>query len=222
MPKPAARKEGSTKTSQTNWPSEEENDLLAETTATSASTPAATVDEINQKVQEAQAQLLELKRQQDEIERKKRELEELSRKQREFEEGRRDILEKLTRGLVVLERQEFEVKREAEQIQVIRETFGEHLKEIGDIKPQEWEESELQSELTRSLAVIDQAQAVHAQARARLEALREEPGNIENEENENTAGHKTFGSMVLEGFAYSFPLIVLGFLFLFLLLMHHA
>ncbi len=219
MPKPA--KDRSMKQSNPNWPNEEQqqNELLA----SEASGSGASADEINLKVQHAQAQLLELKRQQEEIERQKRELEELSRKQREFEEGRRDILEKLTRGLVVLERQEFEVKREAEQIQLIRETFGEHLKEIEQIKPQEWEEDELQSELTRSLAIIDQAHAVHAQARARLESLREEPESNETSgEDGGVFNRKSFGVMLREGFAYSLPLIIVILILIFFVFTRHA
>ncbi len=73
--------------------------------------PTSTANEINLKVQHVQEQLLDLRRQQEEIERQKRDLEELSRKQREFDEGRREIVEQLTRGLVLLEREEFEVKR---------------------------------------------------------------------------------------------------------------
>lgn len=203
------------KSSTHNWP-DDDNDLLS----SEGSSSPATADEINLKVQQAQTQLLELKRQQEEIERQKRELEELSRKQREFEEGRRDILEKLTRGLVVIERQEFEVKREAEQIQLVRETFGEHLKEVEAIRPQDWEAGELQEQLTRALAIIDQAQAVHAQARARLESLREE--QLDPDMIDGAAGGKSFGSMVLEGFAYSLPLIIFGILFLFLYLTRHA
>jgi hypothetical protein len=216
-----ARKDRSMKSSNPDWSNQEQNDLLAAEAAQSAqeSASGATADEINQKVQQAQTQLLELKRQQDEIERQKRELEELSRKQREFEEGRRDILEKLTRGLVVLERQEFEVKREAEQIQLIRETFGEHLKEVEQIKPQEWDAGELQAELTRALAIIDQAHAVHAQAKARLESLREEPEAGEaGDEESSLYGTKSFGLLLREGFAYTLPLIVVILFTLFILL----
>jgi hypothetical protein len=95
-------------------------------------------NEINLKVQHVQEQLLDLKRQQEEVERQKRELEELSRKQREFDEGRREIVEKLTRGLVLLERQEFEVKRELEQIRVVRDSFAEHLQQTENLTPAEW------------------------------------------------------------------------------------
>lgn len=216
MPKPA--KERPMKSSPSNFP--EENDLLADSTA---HTSGVSADDINLKMQHAQTQLLELRRQQEEIERQRRELEELSRKQREFEEGRRDILEKLTRGLVVLERQEFEIKREGEQIQLVRESFSEHLKEVEVIKPQEWEADSLQAELTRALAIIDQAQAVHAQARARLDSLREDQTDAALAEAEaNGTSGKNFTDMVREGFAYSLPVLILGVIYLFFLLTRHA
>lgn len=218
MPKqPAARKERPMKPSHSsNWSNEEPEDLLSE----AASPAGVTADDINLKVQQAQTQLLELKRQQEEIERQRRELEELSRKQREFEDGRREILEKLTRGLVVLERQEMEIKREAEHIQLVRETFSEHLKEVESIKPQDWSPDALQAELTRALAVIDQAQAVHGQARARLDALQDEPLNGEQTAAAADTG-KSFGDMVRDGFAYSLPVIILGLIYLFILVTKH-
>src|ERR1700729_4232061 len=86
----------------------EDQDLL-QTAAAANPADTSTANEINIKVQRVEEQLLDLKRQQEEIERQKKELDELSRKQREFDEGRRDIVEKLTRGLVLLEREEFEV-----------------------------------------------------------------------------------------------------------------
>lgn len=218
MSKPA--KDRSMKSPNPNWSNEEPDDLLAETSPQVSS--GVTADDINLKVQQAQTQLLELKRQQEEIERQRRELEELSRKQREFEDGRREILEKLTRGLVVLERQEFEIKREAEQIQLVRETFGEHLKEVEAIKPQDWQPGALQAELTRALAIIDQAQAVHGQARARLDALREEPLDTDGEAVTTDPSRKNFGDMVRDGFAYSLPVILLGLVYLFILITKHA
>jgi len=56
-------------------------------------------DELDDKVQRAQEQLLHLKRQQETIERQKRDLEELSRKQDELEKGRSEMVEKLSRSL---------------------------------------------------------------------------------------------------------------------------
>ncbi|MCE0498516.1 MAG: hypothetical protein LV481_11280 [Methylacidiphilales bacterium] len=188
---------------------------------------ASTVNEINLKVQHVQEQLLDLKRQQEEIERQKRELEELSRKQREFDEGRRDIVEKLTRGLVLLERQEFEVKRELEQIKIVRDNFAEHLGQTETLNPAEWSSEELPSELTKALARVDQAKAIYSQSRAHLVALREiEDGPDEPPADlgpEFVTAEKSFSTMIKEGFAYSLPLAFFGFfgLLLYYFLSHH-
>ena len=203
----------------------EEPELLPSGSAADAT---STANEINLKVQHVQEQLLDLKRQQEEIERQKRDLEELSRKQREFDEGRREIVEKLTRGLVLLERQEFEVKRELEQIKIVRDSFAEHLGQTENLNPADWPSEELPSELTRALARVDQAKAIYSQSRARLVALRqaEEGQNAEIPSDlapeYSTAYEKSFGSMVREGFAYSLPLLLLGGVALLVyLILHH-
>jgi chromosome segregation ATPase len=192
---------------------------------------SGSANEINLKVQRVEEQLLDLKRQQEEIERQKRELDELSRKQREFDEGRRDIVEKLTRGLVLLEREEFEVKRELEQIKIVRDSFAEHLNQTEGLNPAEWATEELPSELNRALARVDQAKAIYSQSRARLLALRQAEDSNATEElppelaplGSAPLADKTFGGMLRESFAYSLVpfilLVVLGLIAY--VLLHH-
>ncbi len=209
----------------------EDQDLL---TAPSGAAPdTSTANEINIKVQRVEEQLLDLKRQQEEIERQKKELDELSRKQREFDEGRRDIVEKLTRGLVLLEREEFEVKRELEQIKLVRDSFAEHLSQTETLTPSDWPSEELPTELTKALARVDQAKTIYNQSRARLMALRQnEEGMAEDSlpsefAPEQTSGgvpyEKSIGAMVREGFFYSaLPLGLCSvFLILAYILLHH-
>src|ERR1700761_1975576 len=145
-----------------NFPEEEpfpgEQELIP--TEPVAADGGSSTNEINLKVQRHQEQLLDLRRQQEEIERQKKELEELSRKQREFDDGRRDIVEKLTRGLVLLEREEFEVKRELEQIKLVRDSFAEHLSQTENLNPADWSGADLPSELTKALARVDQAKSI--------------------------------------------------------------
>src|SRR5438309_7475664 len=87
-------------------------------------------EHLDSQVQKAQEQLLQLKRQQEQIEKQKRELEELSRRQEELERGRAEITDKLTRSLVVLEREAYDTQNRLEQIRVMRESFGQHLELI--------------------------------------------------------------------------------------------
>ncbi len=211
------------KSSQLSPPEEilpDEQDLLA-----SSPTDTSTANEINLKVQRVEEQLLDLKRQQEEIERQKKELDELSRKQREFDEGRRDIVEKLTRGLVLLEREEFEVKRELEQIKIVRDSFAEHLGQTENLNPADWSSEELPTELTKALARVDQAKAIYSQSRARLLALRQAEEGQGGEDippdlmpEPGAPYEKSIGAMMREGFFYSF--VPLGLISIFLLLVY--
>ena len=188
-------------------------------------------NEINIQVQRVEEQLLELKRQQEEIERQKKELDELSRKRREFDDGRREIVEKLTRGLVLLEREEFEVKRELEQIKIVRDSFAEHLGQTESINPAEWSNEELPSELTKALARVDQAKSIYSQSRARLLALRQNEDGAVTEAIAGDLGpevngvpyEKPVGAMVRESFFYSvLPLSFLSIILLVAyLVLHH-
>ena len=81
-------------------------------------------EHLDSQVQKAQEQLLQLKRQQEQIEKQKRELEELSRRQEELERGRAEMTDKLTRSLVVLEREGYNAQKRLEQIRATRESFG--------------------------------------------------------------------------------------------------
>jgi len=196
--------------------SEEQDELLP--SADPAPDVGSTANEINLKVQHVQEQLLDLKRQQEEIERQKRELEELSRKQRDFDEGRREIVEKLTRGLILLERHEQEAKRELEQIKIVQDNFTEHLQQTETLNPAEVPDEELAGELTKGLARVDQAKTMFSQSRARLAALRQTedgaPGEISAEYAPEMAPvyEKSFGTMVRDGFAYSLPALVVAIL----------
>src|SRR5881398_2090194 len=77
---------------------------------------AVSAEHLDSQVQKAQEQLLQLKRQQEQIEKQKRELEELSRRQEELENGRAEMADKLTRALVVLEREAYNAQSRLEQV----------------------------------------------------------------------------------------------------------
>src|SRR5262250_1568425 len=93
---------------------------------------------LDSQVQKAQEQLLQLRRQQEQIEKQKRELEELSRRQEELERGRAEMTDKLTRSLVVLEREAYNAQKRLEQIRATRESFGQHLELVEAIDPKSW------------------------------------------------------------------------------------
>src|SRR5438552_1832031 len=106
-------------------------------------------EHLDSQVQKAQEQLLQLKRQSEQIEKQKRELEELSRRQEELERGRAEMTDKLTRSLVILEREGYDTQKKLEQIKATHESFTQHLQLLEAIDPKSWNPAELHEELSR-------------------------------------------------------------------------
>lgn len=181
---------------------------------------ALSPEHLDSQVQKAQEQLLQLKRQSEQIEKQKRELEELSRRQEELEHGRAEMTDKLSRSLVILEREGYESQRKLEQIRSTHESFTQHLQLLEAIDPKSWNPAELPKELSRALSTVDDARAEFSQQRSRLEA-----GNSDQSPSldlpdptsglTGLGGGKTFSQWLQIGFALTLPLIVFGMIALF-------
>jgi cell division protein FtsB len=176
---------------------------------------------LDSQVQRAQEQLLHLRRQAEQIEKQKRELEELSRRQEELERGRAEMTDKLSRSLVILEREGYDSQKKLEQIRATHESFTQHLQLLEGIDPKSWNPAELPKELSRALSTVDDARTEFSQQRSRLEAS----GGDSNEMDlpdiaSGSAGlsGKSFGQWVQIGFAVSLPLIAFGILALIIFL----
>jgi DNA repair exonuclease SbcCD ATPase subunit len=178
-------------------------------------------EHLDSQVQKAQEQLLALKRAQEQIEKQKRELEELSRRQDELERGRAEMTDKLTRSLVVLEREAYDSQKKVEQLRATRESFAQHLQLLETIDPKSWNPSELHKELSRALSTVDDARAEFSQQRSRLHAA----GNDESgdalpeaapEAMSTFGGKKAFLYYLQMGLAFTLPLIAFGFIALLL------
>src|SRR5438552_3673874 len=138
---------------------------------------AVSVEHLESQVQKAQEQLLQLKRQQEQIEKQKRELEELSRRQEELDRGRAEMTDKLTRSLVVLEREAYNTQKRLEQIRATRESFSQHLELIEAIDPKSWNPDDLHKELSRALSTVDEARTEYSEQRSRLQATSDSAGD---------------------------------------------
>jgi cell division protein FtsB len=175
-------------------------------------------EHLDSQVQKAQEQLLQLKRQQEQIEKQKRELEELSRRQEELERGRAAMSDKLTRSLVVLEREAYDAQRRLEQLRATRESFGQHLELIEAIDPKSWNPADLHKELSRALSTVESARVEYTQQRSRLQATgdsAEEETLPEVGSEAPALGNRSFTQWIKIGFAFSLPLIVFGLIALF-------
>ncbi len=181
---------------------------------------ANSTEHLDSQVQKAQEQLLQLKRQQEQIEKQKRELEELSRRQEELDRGRAEMSDKLTRSLVVLEREAYDSQKKLEQIRATRESFEQHLALLESIDPKSWNPAELHKELSRALSTVDDARAEFTQQRSRLTAT-DESGEVALPD---PAADSALGSAngflqwMQIGFALTLPLIVFGLIALMIFL----
>ncbi|MDQ2918317.1 MAG: hypothetical protein M3R10_00330 [Verrucomicrobiota bacterium] len=179
-------------------------------------------EHLDSQVQKAQEQLLQLKRQQEQIEKQKRELEELSRRQEELERGRAEMTDKLTRSLVILEREAYDSQKKLEQIRATRESFEQHLTLLESIDPKMWNQSDLHKELSRSLSAVDDARAEFSQQRSRLSATTSDENSEvalpEAASDVSLGGGRGFIYWMQMGFAFTLPLIAFGFVALFIFL----
>jgi DNA repair exonuclease SbcCD ATPase subunit len=181
---------------------------------------AMSPEHLDTQVQKAQEALIQLKRQQDQIEKQKRELEELSRRQEELERGRAEMCDKLTRSLVILEREAYDTQKKLEQLRGTRESFGQHLELIEGIDPKSWNPAELHKELSRALSTVDDARTEFSQQRSRLQANDETDGDVGlpdvAADGSEVRGGRSFTQWMQIGFAVTLPLIIFGFIALIL------
>jgi chromosome segregation ATPase len=171
------------------------------------------VEHLDDQVQKAQEQLMQLKRQQEHIEKQKRELEELSRRQEQFQKGKVEMVEQFTRALVILERQIYDSQKRVEQLRSINESFIQHLSIIEGINPKSWENSDINKELNRALSAIDDARTEYNRSRAVISAETNEdvlPASSAAAAAAYDAPAQDFTYWLKSGLAFTLPLLVVG------------
>jgi DNA repair exonuclease SbcCD ATPase subunit len=178
-------------------------------------TPAPSVEQIDDQVAQAQERLLALKRQSEQLEREKAKLEELSRRQEQFDSGRAEMVDKFTSSLVQIQRETDETLKRLEILKNIQSSFSTYLQELEAINPKEWTPEELTKELSKALGTVEDARSVYTKAQAQIavESL-SGPSAIEGEASEGIQG---FGYWLMAGFAFTLPLVILGLVGLVLL-----
>src|SRR6185312_7015400 len=129
--------------------------------------------------------------------------------QEELERGRADMTDKLTRSLVVLEREAYDTQKRLEQLRATRESFGQHLELIEAIDPKSWNPAELHKELSRALSTVDDARTEFSQQRSRLQATGEGADEVALPEAAAELAELNGGRSLLQwvqiGFALSLP-----------------
>lgn len=180
-------------------------------------------EHLENQVQRAQEALLSLKRQQEQIEKQKRELEEMSRRQEHLHAGRSEMIEKITRALVILERETYEAKKRVELLDSIHDSFSQHMDVLEAINPKGWEGLDINKELTKALSAVDDARTEYANNLPRISPP-------ESESNDSVAASmgyqpdysmeqpKDFSYWLKSGFAFTLPLCAVGLIIVILLI----
>jgi hypothetical protein len=171
-------------------------------------------EEIEARVGENQARLADLKRAQEELERERAALEEARRRRAEFEVGRNEMLNNLTRGIGLLEKAEFDNRRQAEQMATSLTAFREAHAAVQAIREEAWTQETWNSELTRALTTIENARMEWNGARLKFPLL---DGAVASPQTAADPSHphptdwfagRSLGSLCRLGLALTWPVAV--------------
>jgi DNA repair exonuclease SbcCD ATPase subunit len=169
-------------------------------------------EDYDRKLREAQEELQRIQQEQEDLERKKRELEELTSRKRTFVSQQVELSEKLTTALTLIDRELFEIRNEAEDLEQCRSCFAAHLDKIQKCTPENWTRENLPEKLERATLMIDLATDEYEQAAAHFEGSRS--GGILGRASKRGRARQRhageFMSQFRNGFAFNLPVLVLG------------
>ena len=171
-------------------------------------------EDYDRKLQDAQEELERIQEQREELERKKHELEELTNRKHAFVSQQVELTEKLTSSLTLIDRELFEIRNEIEDIEQCRACFAAHLDRIQKFNPENWTRENLSEKLERATMSIDLAADEYDQAAAHYEGSR--CGAIFGRPSKRGRPQKRhverseFIRNLCNGFAFNFPVLVLG------------
>ena len=157
-----------------------------------------TREELDAKVGEAHNRITLLKREQEELERERATLEEARRRRQEFETGRVEMTANLVRGIGLLEKAEFEARRQA-------------------IVEESWTAENWNTELTRALTTLENARMEWNSARLKWTRLSGEAAPAPESAPHGAAGRsedfltqRGFGQLCKLGLALTWPLALVA------------
>jgi len=180
-------------------------------------------EDYDRKLKDAQDELDRIQLQREELERKKSELEELTTRKRGFLSQQVELAEKLTSSLTLIDRELFEMRQEAEDLEQCRACFAAHLDKIQKFNPESWSRDHLSEKLEKASMTIDMAADEYDQAAAHFEGSRSgaifgRASKRGRSAGSRRAGSSEFMANLRNGFAFNLPLVVLGGLALFVYL----
>jgi chromosome segregation ATPase len=187
----------------------------SETAESSTARLARQKEQLTNQVADTAEEIERLRMRQEELEHEKTSLEELNRKQDEYERSKKDIIENLSRNIILMEKDEVLANRMVELLSASRARFKDILSEIREIKEENWGNADFEEELDRALALIESARMEYSRAIAKIDAESWQKGAGQaqlatlEEAGRGSLANKSFGFWVKVGVAVSLPLIVI-------------
>lgn len=171
-------------------------------------------EDYDRKLKDAQEELERIQQQREQLERQKQELEELTSRKRAFVSQQVELTEKLTSSLTLIDRELFEMRNEAEDLEQCRACFAAHLDKIQKFNPENWTRDNLSEKLERATMAVDVAADEYDQAAAHFEGSRSGAifgrASKRGRANSRAAGTTEFMTNLRNGFAFNLSVIVLG------------
>jgi chromosome segregation ATPase len=169
-------------------------------------------EDYDRKLKEAQEELQRIQQEQEDLERKKRELEELTSRKRTFVSQQAELSEKLTTALTLIDRELFEMRNEAQDLEQCRVCFAAHLDKIQKFTPENWSRENLPEKLERATMAIDLAADEYEQAVAHFETSRSGGilGRASKRGRSRQRGSGEFMTQFRNGLAFNLPILFLG------------
>ena len=132
---------------------------------------APTREELDAQLTGTQQQLAKLRETQEQLERARIALEEMRRRRTEFSLGLNETRQQLTRGSGLLEKAEFDARRDAEQLARTLEGLRGSLATLEPLGEKSWTDENWEQELTRALTTIENARLEYNAARLKWPLL---------------------------------------------------
>lgn len=171
-------------------------------------------DDYDDKLRAAHEELERINQKREELERQKLELEELTARKRAFMSQQVELSERLTNAVTLIDRELFDIRQEAEDLEQCRVCFAAHLEKLDKFNPEQWTRDNLSERLERATLAIDVAADEFDQAAAHFDGSRS--GAIFGRASKRSrSGRKPlangeFVANLRNGFAFNLPIIVLG------------
>ncbi len=174
-------------------------------------------EQVNAQVASAVEEIERLRRRQNDLERERTDLEDISRKQDEYEQGKRNMIERLAQGFVILQKQETETSRLLELLGLTNVKFKDLLSELKAINDEKWSDKNFREELDKALVLIDNARMEYNKAASRIDVLKDgkgATGELRPFTTHEAGGRGLidvgFGYWVKVGIALSMPVVIIA------------